>query len=223
MQYWAYARVSTKKQKRGQTIKEQTRPLAKFLYNHGYHTQNSIRTHLYHEQYTGTTMKRPKFQKMLQHVKSYDEIVFAKLSRMSRTLDGADHFITKYCKPNHIKIHILDGGWNIDPNTSMGRLQMHLFLSFVEFDHDMVIERMNQGKVQAKMNGNPNWNGGISPRFTGKHKEHYLAMYHYAKKHTLGQTAKVFNTSKRTVGRVRHDGNIYSKSKQKYLSKYINK
>lgn len=209
MAYWAYARVSTHKQAHGKTIDEQIRPLKKYLYNHGYHTANSIRTHLFHEQYTGTTMKRPKFQQMMKHVHKGDTLVFAKLSRMSRTLDGADKFIMKTCKPNDIKVHILDGGWNIDPTTAMGRLQMHLFLSFVEFDHDLVIGRMNEGRRQAKLNGKKNWNGGIAPRFYGKKKKHYQQVYKYTFNHSEQETATTFDISRRTVDRIKKAGREY--------------
>lgn len=211
-QVWAYARVSSFKQKKHNTIAEQVKPLTNYLKKF-YLTKNQINKHLYYETFTGMTMNRPKFQDMMHKVKKGDTITFYKLDRMARSLDSADAFIRK-CRRNDITIHILKGGFNLDPNTSIGLLQIHLFLAMVQFDHDTILDRFHAGRLRAKENGKLNWNGGIKPRFYGKHKKHYAAIYKYAKTHSMRETAKVFDCSPRTVGRVRRSGKEYYKNKE---------
>ena len=70
---YGYARVSTDQQ----NLERQLRNIR--------HTAEVDR--IYSEHYTGTTLERPEFKKLMKVVKSGDTIIFDSVSRMSRTAD----------------------------------------------------------------------------------------------------------------------------------------
>lgn len=70
---WGYARVSTKKQ----DAKRQEDNIKFFA-------PDAV---IYSESFTGTTLERPEFEKMMKRVKSGDTIIFDEISRMSREAD----------------------------------------------------------------------------------------------------------------------------------------
>lgn len=70
MKVWGYCRVSTERQ----SIERQARNIAMI-----YPDALMVR-----ETYTGTTMSRPEFEKLLKHIKPGETIVFDSVSRMSR-------------------------------------------------------------------------------------------------------------------------------------------
>ena len=55
------------------------------------------------EKYTGTTMERPAWKKLLSIVKPGDTIVFDEVSRMSRTVqEGFESYLALYEKNVHL-------------------------------------------------------------------------------------------------------------------------
>lgn len=49
-------------------------------------------------------------------------------------------------------VEIINMGGRID-NTPAGRLQFNMMMCFAEFERDMIVERMNEGKAIAKAKG----------------------------------------------------------------------
>jgi len=73
MKIYGYARVSTKKQ----SIDRQIDNIKAFAPD----------AEIYQEKFTGTTLDRPEFVKLMKRVKSGDVIIFDEISRMSREAD----------------------------------------------------------------------------------------------------------------------------------------
>lgn len=72
---YGYARTSTPKQK----ILRQTENIKEYA------NKNDLTiTEIFAEAYTGTSVDRPEFQKLLKKVKTGDIIIFDSVSRMSR-------------------------------------------------------------------------------------------------------------------------------------------
>ena len=108
------------------------------------------------ETYTGTTMDRPKFTKLLNRLKPGDTLVVTKLDRFARTASEGVKVI-KELMERGIAVHVLNMG--LVEDTPTGRLILNVLLAFAEFERDNIVERLADGKAVEKAN-NPNYKEG---------------------------------------------------------------
>lgn len=108
------------------------------------------------EAYTGTKMERPKFTKLLDKLEQGDTIIVCKLDRFARTA-AEGSLLVRDLVNRGIKVNILNMG--IADNTPMGKLMVTVLLAFAEYERDMIIERLNEGKAEAKAK-NPEYREG---------------------------------------------------------------
>lgn len=108
------------------------------------------------EAFTGTKMDRPKFTEVIESLEPGDMLLVCKLDRFARTA-GEGSQLVKELMARGIKVHILNMGLIEDSPT--GRLILNVLLSFAEFERDMIVERLNEGKEVEKAN-NPNYKEG---------------------------------------------------------------
>lgn len=143
---YGYARVSTKGQDRyGNGLQEQT---AKLL--------EAGCEEIYSDSFTGTTIQRPEFSKLLSILKEGDTMVVTKLDRFARNAaDGAK--TVQELVDRGVVVHVLNMG-RAD-NSPMGKLMTTILLAFSEFERDMIVERTSSGKEVAKAK-DPNWREG---------------------------------------------------------------
>lgn len=138
---YAYARVSSRGQARdGNSLEGQKSALLSY-----YPTAL-----FYEEAYTGMTMERPQFQKILENIKRGDILVVTKLDRFSRSAQEGVKIIRELQEKGVI-IHILNMG-KVD-DTPMGKLTITMLLAFAEFEHDNIVERLAEGKAVARSHG----------------------------------------------------------------------
>ena len=141
-----YARVSSKGQQRdGNSLEAQEA----MLLDAGAETVVS-------EAFTGTTMDRPEFSKIIESLEPGDTLLVCKLDRFARTA-GEGSQLVKELMGRGVKVHILNMG--LIENTSTGRLILNVLMSFAEFERDMIVERLKEGKSVAKAN-NPDYKEG---------------------------------------------------------------
>lgn len=134
---YGYARVSTRGQQHdGNSLADQKQK----LYESGCDV-------VMVEQYTGTTMDRPVFSKLLDTLKPGDTLKVTKLDRFARSASEGSK-IAKTLLDDNIALHIINMGM-ID-NTSTGRLLLNILLSFSEYERDMIVERTQAGKEIAR-------------------------------------------------------------------------
>lgn len=108
------------------------------------------------EAYTGTKMERPKFTKLLDKLERGDTLIVCKLDRFARTA-AEGSLLVRDLVNRGIKVNILNMG--IADNTPMGKLMVTVLLAFAEYERDMIIERLNDGKAEAKAK-NPDYREG---------------------------------------------------------------
>ena len=133
---YGYARVSTKKQLEGNGLEVQEKELLAA----GADT-------VVKEQYTGTTMQRPKLDVLLEQLVAGDTLMAAKLDRIARTAaEGAD--VIRSLQKRGVTVHILNIG--ILDSSTTGRLMMNVLLAFAEFERDMIVERTQAGREIAR-------------------------------------------------------------------------
>lgn len=143
---YGYARVSTKGQERkGNSLPEQKEQIMQM-----YPTAEIIS-----EAYSGAKM-RPKFDDLVESLKSGDTLVVCKLDRFARSVQHGLEYIDKL-REKGVRVHILNMG--LIEDTPMGRLIVTNLLAFAEFERAVILERTQAGKEQARRN-NPNYREG---------------------------------------------------------------
>ena len=133
---YGYARVSTIKQGRGNSLEEQLSELF-----------SSGCDEVIEEKFSGKTNDRPQLKLLLDKLKEGDTFTVTKLDRFARSLiDGAK--LVQELLDRGIKINILNIG--VMDNTPASKLIRNIFLSFAEFERDMILERTREGKEIAR-------------------------------------------------------------------------
>ena len=108
------------------------------------------------EAFTGTTMNRPGFTKILESLEPGDTLVVTKLDRFARTAaDGVK--VIKELMARGINVHVLNMG--LVEDTPTGRLILNILLAFAEFEKDNIVERLADGK-EAEKAKNPDYKEG---------------------------------------------------------------
>lgn len=108
------------------------------------------------EAYTGTKMERPKFTKLIERLKAGDTLVVCKLDRFARTAtDGVN--LIKELLARGISVHVMNMG--LVEDTPTGRLTLTIMMAFAEYERDMIVERLADGKAEAKRK-DPNYREG---------------------------------------------------------------
>ena len=108
------------------------------------------------EAYTGTKMERPKFSALIAGLESGDTLVVCKLDRFSRTASDGVALI-KELLARGVSVHVLNMG--LVEDTPVGRLILNVMLAFAEFERDVIVERLADGKAEEKAK-NPDYREG---------------------------------------------------------------
>ncbi|MEY4665754.1 recombinase family protein [Weissella cibaria] len=125
-------------------------------------------TKVYSEKFTGTTANRPALKRLLRVIDEGDVLVITKLDRLARSVREGIKVIDRLTEKG-IKVHVLNFGMLDD--SPAGHLLRNIMLTFAEFERDMIVERLAEGRARAKSN-NPNYKEGRPKRkLTKKHRE----------------------------------------------------
>ena len=108
------------------------------------------------EAYTGMKMERPKFTKLIEKLKAGDTLVVCKLDRFARTASDGVNMIKELFERG-VSVHVLNMG--LVEDTPNGKLMLHIMAAFAEYERDMIVERLADGKAEAKRN-NPDYREG---------------------------------------------------------------
>lgn len=107
------------------------------------------------EVYTGTTIDRPKFSKLIAKLEPGDTLYVTKLDRFARASDAGK--LIEELVERGVTVNILNFG--IANNTPTGKLMVNIILSFAQYERDMIWERTQEGKAAARAK-NPNYKEG---------------------------------------------------------------
>lgn len=157
---YGYARVSTVRQGNGNSLEEQLSELF-----------SSGCDEVIEEKFSAKTNDRPQLKILLEKLKEGDTFTVTKLDRFARSLiDGTK--LVQELLDRGIKINILNIG--VMDNTPSSKLIRNIFLSFAEFERDMIIERTREGKAIAKTK--ENYKEGRPKKFNNKQVEFALTL-----------------------------------------------
>jgi DNA invertase Pin-like site-specific DNA recombinase len=146
---YGYARVSTSGQDLyGTSLEDQVDVL-----------KSNGAEEIYADAYTGSSMKRPNFDKLLGVIKDGDTLIVTKMDRLGRTSEGIITLIKDFLKRD-ITVKVLNMGTL--ENTPVGRMIVTFLAGFAEFERDLIIERTKAGREYRKLH-DPNYRDGRKP------------------------------------------------------------
>lgn len=185
---YGYTRVSSAGQSRdGNSLEDQTNALRQ------YGCQEIIR-----ETYSGKTMERPEFQKLLNNLQEGDTLVVTKLDRFARTaIEGVQTVRTLF--ERGIRVHILNMG--LIENTLTGNLILTVMLAFAEYERGMIVERTQTGKAIARQN--PDYREGRPKKYSRKQISHALELLESGR--TYREVESMTGISKSTLIRAKRN------------------
>lgn len=189
---YGYARVSTVGQKRdGNSLEEQTAALER------YGCQEIIT-----EAYSGKTMGRPEFQRLLERLEAGDTLVVTKLDRFARTaIEGVQ--TVRELFERGVRVHILNMG--LVENTLTGNLILQVMLSFCEYERGMIVERTQAGRAIARQN--PDYREGRPKKYKEAQISHALSLLEDG--NSYRQVERMTGISKSTLVRAkRHEKSL---------------
>lgn len=96
---------------------------------------------------TGTSMDRPSWDGLMEALEPGDTLMVCKLDRIARTSSGGFEAV-KGLLARGVKVHILNMG--LVDDTPTGRLILNIMFSFAEFERDLIVERMAEGREAAR-------------------------------------------------------------------------
>ena len=183
---YGYARVSTATQGRdGNSLEDQVAALER------YGCQQIVQ-----EAFTGKTMERPKFKKLLEALQEGDTLVVCKLDRFARTAIEGVQTVRELFNCG-VRVHILNMG--LIENTLTGNLILTVMLAFAEYERGMIIERTQTGKAVAKQD--PNFKDGRPKKYTPEKIALALSLLEQGK--TYRQITAMTGISKSTLIRAK--------------------
>ena len=179
---YGYARVSTLTQSRdGNSLEDQVNALKE------YGCQEIVT-----EAFSGKTMHRPEFQKLLSRLEKSDTLVVTKLDRFARTtIEGVQTVQDLFNRG--IKVHILNMG--LVEDTNIGRLILTIMLAFAEYERSMIIERTQNGKMIAKQA--PSFKEGRPKKYSQIQIKHALSLLEQG--HSYKEVVAITGISKSTL------------------------
>jgi len=181
---YGYCRVSSKKQlTEGNGLEVQEKEIL------DKYSQAIIRR----EQFTGTTVERPLFQKVVEELQKGDTLVVTKLDRLARnTVEGIE--IVQRLFEKDVSVHVLNVG--LLENTSMGKFFLTTLLAVAEMERNTILERTQAGKEIARTKDG--YKEGRPVKYTAEQLEHALSLL---EKHSYSQVEKMTQISASTLTR----------------------
>lgn len=178
-----YARVSTKRQERGTSLDDQRAAL-----------QSEGCQEIYQDVYSGASMDRPEFDRLCAEVQPGDTIVVTKMDRFARTETEAYDQVLGWVQ-NGVKVRVLNMGTIED--TEIGRLILHIMLSFAEFERDMIVSRCQGGRAYKRAT-DPSYREGRKPTYSRAQLDHAVDLL---RDHSYTDVSRMTGISRSTVTR----------------------
>lgn len=178
-----YARVSTKKQAAGTSLEDQRAAL-----------RAEGCEEIYEDAFTGAVLERPQLDRLCREVQPGDTIVVTKMDRFARTETEAYERVVGWVRSG-VKVRVLNMGTIED--TEIGRLILHIMLSFAEFERDMIISRTQGGRARRRA-ADPDYREGRKPKYSRAQLDHAMELL---RSHSFTQVAEMTGISRSTVTR----------------------
>lgn len=98
---------------------------------------------VYKDVYTGTKSSRPELDKLISVLADGDMVIVAKMDRLGRSAVDIIRLIKELVEKG-VTVNILNMG--VADNSPTGRFMVNILSCVAEFEHDMILTRMQEGK-----------------------------------------------------------------------------
>lgn len=160
---------------------------------------------IYSEKVTGTNVNRPEFQRVLAVLQPGDTLVVTKLDRFARTATDAITLI-RDLMARGVRVSILNMG--VVEDTTTGRLLLTILSGFAEFERDMIVERLAEGKAAARKAGT--LREGRKPKYSRQQLDHAMQLL---EANSFTEVERLTGISKATLTREKRKRKLQNESK----------
>lgn len=148
---------------------------------------------IYSEKVTGTTADRAEFNKLLGVLSEGDTLVVTKLDRFARSAEDGIRIIRELLRKG-VRVHILNMG--VVEDTPIGRLLLTVMSGFAEFERDIIVERLAEGKAIARQRDD--YREGRPRKYTKAQLDHAMTLL---ETHSYTQVEDMTGISRSTLTR----------------------
>lgn len=182
---YGYARVSTTGQAReGNSLEAQESAL-----------RQAGAERIYRDVFSGKTERRPQLDRLLKVIDYGDRLIITRLDRIARSLIQGVQLLETLSERG-VVIEVLNMG-TID-NTPTGKLIRNIMLSFSEFEHDLIVQRTQEGKAIARQNAD--FRDGRPKKYSRVQLDHALELL---ETHSYKQVERLTGISVMTLYRAK--------------------
>lgn len=150
---------------------------------------------IYQDVFSGRTTRRPELDKLLKVIGNGDTLIITRLDRIARSLIQGVQLLEGLSERGVI-VEVLNMG-TID-NSPTGKLIRNIMLSFSEFEHDMIVQRTQEGKAIARQNAD--FRDGRPKKFNRMQINHALELL---ETHSYKQVERMTGISITTIYRAK--------------------
>ncbi|MCM6930543.1 recombinase family protein [Enterococcus italicus] len=184
---YGYARVSTSKQELDNQVSKLKLNGAEVIYS---------------EKFTGTKKsERKELSKLLNIVKSGDEVIVMKIDRLARSITDLRELVNEFLGKG-VSVSFIVDNMSFKASEKASPLQvlmLNMLGSFAEFERDLIVSRTQEGKAYAKAN-NKDFREGRPPRQLNKR---YLHAVELMETHTMREVEQMTKISRATLYRIK--------------------
>ena len=182
---YGYARVSTMGQAReGNSLEAQVSAL-----------RQAGAERIYRDVFSGKSERRPQLDRLLKVIDYGDTLIITRLDRIARSLIQGVQLLEMLSEKG-VVVEMLNIG--IIDDTPTGKLIRNIMLSFSEFEHDMIVQRTQEGKAIARQN--LDFRDGRPKKFTRVQLDHALELL---ETHSYEQVKRITGISITTIYRAK--------------------
>ena len=182
---YGYARVSTMGQAReGNSLEAQVNAL-----------RQAGAERIFKDVYSGKTERRPQLNRLLKVIEYGDKLIITRLDRIARSLIQGVQLLETLSERG-VTIEVLNMG--VIDNTPTGKLIRNIMLSFSEFEHDLIVQRTQEGKAIARQNAD--FKDGRPKKYSRMQLDHALELL---ETHSYKQVERLTGISVTTIYRAK--------------------
>ncbi|MBR4195442.1 MAG: recombinase family protein [Synergistaceae bacterium] len=154
---------------------------------------------IFKDVFSGKSEHRPQLDKLLKVIEGGDKLIITKLDRIARSLIQGVQLLETLGESGVI-VEVLNMG--LIDDTPTGRLIRNIMLSFSEFEHDMIVQRTQEGKAIARQNAD--FKDGRPKKFSLVQLDHALELL---ETHSYKQVERITGISITTIYRAKLEKN----------------
>ncbi len=154
---------------------------------------------IFKDVFSGKSEHRPQLDKLLKVIDGGDKLIITKLDRIARSLIKGVQLLETLSEKGII-VEVLNLG--VIDTSPTGKLIRNIMLSFSEFEHDMIVQRTQEGKAIARQNAD--FRDGRPKKFSRVQLDHALELL---ETHSYKQVERITGISITTIYRAKLEKN----------------